>query len=420
MKQLKVVQTFISRFLILILSFGLVIFSTNMWGSEGKGTISIVIANVALVSFFSSIFSGSSTSYFARKFKVEQVLVYSYLWSLIVGTAVPLIFNFAAIQNEFLYYLIGISVLSSLLSTNISLFIGTQNIRFFNIYTVLQQLVHVLFIAILIYIVKLKDVSVYFLAQIFCLIFLFLTSLFLILKKCKFSEFSFSKSVFINMFEYGWKTQLSAFIQFLNYRLSFYFLEYFEGIAVVGIFSIGITFSEAIWTITRSIAVVLYSDVVNSENREGSIVKTKSSLKLSFSLMLVFVLGILIIPGFVYPFIFGKEFGETKLIMLLLAPGILAIAVSDMIGYYFSGIKELKILNIKSIVGLLITVIFSFFAIPKWGIWGACFVTTLSYVVSASILFWKFYQSTDFKIRDYIISRDEINTLIKTFSKKSN
>ena len=420
MKQLKVVQTFISRFLILILSFGLVIFSTNMWGSEGKGTISIVIANVALVSFFSSIFSGSSTSYFARKFKVEQVLVYSYLWSLIVGTAVPLIFSFAAIQNEFLYYLIGISVLSSLLSTNISLFIGTQNIRFFNIYTVLQQLVHVLFIAILIYIVKLKDVSVYFLAQIFCLAFLFLTSLFLILKKCKFSEFLFSKSVFINMFEYGWKTQLSAFIQFLNYRLSFYFLEYFEGIAVVGIFSIGITFSEAIWTITRSIAVVLYSDVVNSESREESIVKTKSSIKLSFSLMLVFVLGILIIPDFVYPFIFGKEFSETKLIMLLLAPGILAIAVSDMIGYYFSGIKELKILNIKSIVGLLITVTFSFFAIPKWGIWGACFVTTLSYVVSASILFWKFYQSTDFKIKDYIISKDEINTLIKTFSKKSN
>lgn len=418
MKQLKVVQTFISRFLILILSFGLVIFSTNMWGSEGKGTISIVIANVALVSFFSSIFSGSSTSYFVRKFKVEQVLVYSYLWSLIVGTAVPLIFSFAAIQNEFLYYLIGISVLSSLLSTNISLFIGTQNIRFFNIYTILQQLVHVLFIAILIYIVKLKDVSVYFLAQIFCLTFLFLTSLILILKKCKFSNFSFSKSVFINMFEYGWKTQLSAFIQFLNYRLSFYFLEYFEGIAVVGIFSIGITFSEAIWTITRSIAVVLYSDVVNSESREESIVKTKSSLKLSFTLMLVFVLGILIIPGFVYPSIFGKEFNETKLIMLLLTPGILAIAVSDMIGYYFSGIKELKILNIKSIVGLLITVTFSFFAIPKWGIWGACFVTTLSYVVSAAILFWKFYQSTDFKIRDYIISKDEINALIKTFSRK--
>lgn len=418
MKQLKVVQTFISRFLILILSFGLVIFSTNIWGSGGKGTISIVVANVAIVSFFSSIFSGSSTSYFAHKFRMEQVLVYSYVWSLLVGVAVPLIFSLASVQDSYLHYLIGISVLSSLLTTNISLFIGTQNIKMFNLYTVLQQLMHVLFIAVLIYFANLKDVSVYFLAQFLCLLFLFLLSFYQILRKCKRANFIFSKTVFIDMFEYGWKTQLSAFVQFLNYRLSFYFLEYFEGIAAVGIFSIGITFSEAIWTITRSIAVVLYSDVVNSKSKEESIIKTKSSLKLSFTLMLVFFLGIIIIPAQVYVLIFGNEFGETKTIMLLLSPGIFAIAISDMIGYYFSAIKNLRILNVKSIIGLLITVVLSYFAIPKWGIWGACFVTSASYLVSGAILFWKFYQSTEFKIQDYLISKDEIISLIETFSRK--
>ncbi|MPS74841.1 MAG: teichoic acid transporter [Chryseobacterium sp.] len=418
MKQLKVVQTFISRFLILILSFGLVIFSTNIWGSEGKGTISIVIANVAIVSFFSSIFSGSSTSYFAHRFKMEQVLVYSYIWSLLVGVAIPLVFALSSIQGSYLYYLIGISVFSSLLTTNISLFIGTQNIKMFNLYTVLQQLMHVLFIVVLIYFVKLKDVSVYFLAQILCLILLFLLSFYQIIRKCKIRDFKFSKTVFIDMFEYGWKTQLSAFVQFLNYRLSFYFLEYFEGIAAVGIFSIGITFSEAIWTITRSIAVVLYSDVVNSKSKEESIIKTKSSLKLSFTLMLVFLIGIIIIPAQVYVLIFGNEFSETKKIMLLLSPGIFAIAISDMVGYYFSAIKQLKILNVKSIIGLLITVILSYFAIPRWGIWGACFVTTASYLVSGSILFWKFYQNTDFKIRDYLITKDEITNLLQTFSRK--
>lgn len=46
------------------------------------------------------------------------------------------------------------------------------------------------------------------------------------------------------MFEYGWKTQLSAFVQFLNYRLSFYFLEYFEGISSVGIFPSGLPFRK--------------------------------------------------------------------------------------------------------------------------------------------------------------------------------
>lgn len=416
--QLTVVKTFVSRFLILILSFGLVIFSTNMWGSEGKGTISIVIANAAIVSFFSSIFAGSSTSYFASKFKTEQILVYSYIWSVIMGILIPVIFSFADIQADYLMYLIGISVFSSLLSVNVNLFIGTRNIRLFNIYTVLQQLVHILFIGIFIYILNLKDVSVYFGAQICCLAFLFFTSFMQVIRKCKISEISLSKKVFKSMFEYGWKTQLSAFVQFLNYRLSFYFLEHFEGIASVGIFSIGITFSEAIWTITRSIAVVLYSDVINSKSREESILKTKSSLKLSFLLMLIFLLGIIIIPGSVYEMIFGRAFRGTKEIMLLLSPGILAIAISDMIGYYFSGIKELKILNVKSIVGLVVTVAFSFLLIPKYGILGACIVTTLSYSVSALLLFLKFYRSTDFKIQDYLITKEDIRLAREKLMKK--
>ncbi|NIF07352.1 oligosaccharide flippase family protein [Chryseobacterium sp. Tr-659] len=416
--QLTIIKTFVSRFLILILSFGLVIYSTNMWGSEGKGTISIVIANAAAVSFFSSIFSGSSTSYFASRFKIEKVLLYAYLWSVFIGLLVPFLFSFTSIQGEYLLYLIGISVFSSLLSTNISLFIGTQNIRKFNIYTVLQQFVHIIFIGVLVYGFGKKEVSVYFQAQIGCLMLLSLTSFLQIIRKCNISEISFSKEVARNMFEYGWKTQLSAFVQFLNYRLSFYFLEYFEGIASVGIFSIGVTFSEAIWTITRSIAVVLYSDVVNSKSSEESILKTKESLKLTFILMIGFVLGIIIIPSQVYEMIFGKEFSDTKEIMLLLSPGIFAIAVSDMVGHYFSGIRELRILNVKSILGLVVTVAFSCIAIPKWGILGACLATTSSYLVSAGLLFRKFYRTTPFTWKDYMVSKEEIIILKQKFFKK--
>lgn len=415
---LTIIKTFVSRFLILVLSFGLVIYSTNMWGSEGKGTISIVIANAAAVSFFSSIFSGSSTSYFASRFRIEKILLYAYLWSLFIGLLVPFLFSFTSIQSGYLVYLIGISVFSSLLSTNISLFVGTQNIRRFNVYTVLQQLVHIIFIGLLVYGFNQKEVSVYFLAQIGCLALLFITSFFQIIKKCDISEVSFSREVARNMFEYGWKTQLSAFVQFLNYRLSFYFLEYFEGIASVGIFSIGVTFSEAIWTITRSIAVVLYSDVVNSKSREESIEKTKSSIKLTVILMLGFILGILIIPSEVYVMIFGNEFKDTKEIMLLLSPGIFAIAVSDMVGHYFSGIRELKILNVKSIVGLVVTVVFSFIAIPRWGILGACLATTSSYLVSAFLLFRKFYSTTPFSLKDYMVSKEELQLLKTKFLKK--
>uniref|UniRef100_A0AAU6WQ57 Uncharacterized protein n=1 Tax=Chryseobacterium endophyticum TaxID=1854762 RepID=A0AAU6WQ57_9FLAO len=90
MKQGTILKTFFSRFLILILNFGLVIYTTNQWGSEGKGTISLMVADLTLISFFANVFVGSSMSYFAKRFRTEEILPFAYLWSLLMGLAIPL------------------------------------------------------------------------------------------------------------------------------------------------------------------------------------------------------------------------------------------------------------------------------------------------------------------------------------------
>lgn len=418
MKQNTILKTFVSRFLILILNFGLVIYSTNMWGSEGKGIISIVIADLTIVCFFSNIFVGSSVTYFASKYKTEQILLYAYIWSIIAGVSIPLLVSFTH-GLDYLSHLIALSVLSSLLTTNVNLFVGQQNIKMFNLYTILQQIVHILFIVVIVYIINITSVSAYFTAQISCLAVLFVVSTFQVLKRCKFSNVSFSKQIRNKLFDYGWKIQLSSFLQFLNYRLSFYFLEYFKGIVSVGVFSIGIAFSEAIWTVSKSLSIILYADVVNNKNANDALEKTKISLKVSFLITLLFIFGILLIPSQFYMFVFGKDFHQTKQITLLLSPGILAIAVSNIIGYYFAGINKLRILNLKSLIGLIFTVISSFFIIPKWGIVGACIITSVSYCLSSGVLFWGFYQMTEFRIKDYFISKSEIQLILNKLSKKN-
>ncbi|WP_390451165.1 lipopolysaccharide biosynthesis protein [Chryseobacterium sp. Alg-005] len=411
-----IVKTFISRFLILILNFGLVIYSTNMWGSEGKGVISMVIADLTIIGFFSNIFVGSSVTYFASKYKTEQILLYAYLWSILIGIFVPVIFSIIR-PVEYLGYLICLSVFSSLLAANINLFVGKQNIRMFNLFTILQQLVHIVFILAIIYIIGITSVSAYFLAQTECYAFLFFLSSFLLLRRCKMANVSFSVPIRNTMFNYGWKIQLSSFLQFLNNRLSFYFLEYYKGIVSVGIFSIGVAFSEAIWTVSRSLAIVLYSDLVNDENENVAIEKTKISLRISFFTTLLFIAGILLLPAQFYVMIFGSDFHQTKQIILLLSPGILAIATSNIIGYYFAGINKLRILNAKSLIGVVFTIISSFYIIPRWGITGACIVTSISYCLSSALLFWKFYQITEFHIQDFFISKNEFQILLNKLSK---
>lgn len=414
---MNVIQTFVSRFLILILNFGLVIYSTNMWGSDGKGIISMLVADLTIISFISNIFVGSSVTYFASKYKTEQILLYGYLWSVIVGILVPLILGFSH-GLGYTPYLIGLSVLSALLTTNINLFVGQQNIRMFNLYTILQQAIHILFLIVIIYLIDLKSVTSYFLAQIGCFGVLFLISFFQVLRKCRLSNVSFSVKIQKSIFDYGWKTQLSAFLQFLNYRSSFYFLEFYRGIASVGVFSIGVAFSEAIWTVSRSLSVVLYSDIVNSEDRHEGILKTKISLRISFAVTLAFLIFVIILPSGFYTMIFGKDFQQTKQIILFLSPGILAIAVSNIVGFYFAGINKLRILNVKSIIGLIFTLISSVFVIPRWGIVGACVITTISYCLSSAVLLWKFYQTTTFHLSDLFFTKVELQLMIRKISNK--
>lgn len=417
MKQGTILKTFVSRFLILILNFGLVVYSTNMWGSKGKGEISIIIADLTIISFFANVFVGSSMSYFATKFRTEQILSFAYIWAMLTGVLIPLIFSFNH-SIGYTCYLIGLSVMSSLLSANVNLFVGQQNIKMFNLYTVLQQVVHIVFILLMVYVVKFTSVSAYFIAQIGCFVLLFITSTVQITKYANFKRISFTKGIGSQLFSYGWKIQVSSFFQFLNNRLSFYFLEYFKGIMSVGVFSVGVAFSEAVWAVSRSLSIVLYADVVNNTDSGDAIEKTKISLRISFLITLFFILLMLLVPSEWYAFIFGKDFSQTKTIVLYLSPGILAIAVSNIIGYYFAGINKLRILNVKSFIGLIFTVGCSFYVIPRWGIIGACFVSSLSYCVSSAVLFWRFYQITEFRVRDFILSGAEINLLWKKLLRK--
>lgn len=419
MKSRRILESFAARFIILGLNFGLLIFTTNFWGTEGKGTISLVIADLAIIGFFSNIFTGSSVSYYSSKFQAEQVVARAYIWSLISGVIFPVLLSWLHPMDHFAY-LIGLSVSFSLLTTNINLFIGRQQIGMFNLFSVLQQAIHLAVMLALIYIFNVRSVEVYFVALIVCYIVLYVASSVLLLRGFKIFNISWSKNIFRNLFDYGWKSQLSAFLQFLNNRASFYFLEYFRGISSVGIFSVGVAFSEAIWTVSKSLSVILYSDLVAKDGFADAIIKTKISLRVSFMVSLLFLIIILLIPAEWYAAILGADFVQTKIIILLLAPGILAIAVSNIVGHYFAGINSLRILNIKSVIGLIFTLVTSWLVIPKWGLLGACVVTTLSYLLSSMVLFYRFYEITEFRMSDFILSKSELTVLITKIRGKAS
>lgn len=390
----NILVTILSKGLILLFNFGVVVFTTQLWGAEGRGIIALFIADLSLISIFANIFTGSSVSFYLAKFGASKLATQGYLWTFIVSAVAGVIALLTGISQIALYLFIA-AALSGFIAFHNALFIGAQKISYYNIITIIQPALLLGFMLVFHFIFPSLKYNAYFLATLLSYSVVLIICRLMTRKATGKQTFSLDKESVKKSFAFGWQTELSNLLQFFNYRLSYYLLNLFIGTASVGIFSIGVTISEAIWIVSKSISLVQYSNVIKQGDTISSRKETVTVSKYSFYITIICLLLIFLLPKELFSFVFGAEFTEVKKIMMLLAPGILAISVSNVIGNYFSAIGKLKILIIKSGIGLIATVILSFLLIPKLEITGACIVNSSAYIISSCVLFFGFYRKRE-------------------------
>ena len=227
----------------------------------------------------------------------------------------------------------------------------------------------------------------YFYAQMLSLFILTVICLCLDRKKVSLKGVTNLWPAAVRSFKFGFQTELSNFLQFFNYRLSFYFLTYFVGSASVGVFSIGVTLAESIWIVSRSISMVQYSRLLKEKDGQEAIKGTNQVAWYSFIVTAIILVVANLMPKELFVWVFGSEFYDVKLVLMVLSPGVLLIAVSNVFGHYFSANGKLKILVVKSFVGVLVTFVLSFVLVERYQIVGASLVNMISNVVTSIILF---------------------------------
>lgn len=375
--------TMMSRGALILLNFLLVLATTRLWGAEGRGLIALFATDLGLIAIFTSIFSGSSTSFNLRKFIPADLFLPVFLWSFVVSFVGAVLFHLMGRADYSLFLFIASSLTGCVTFFN-SLFVGKQSINKYNIVLVLQPLLMLIFIPVF----YLFDTSYYsyFYAQ--C------TSLMILLSICFFmndTPLLLNKSSYQvvgwSLFKFGIQTELSNFLQFLNYRLSYYFLSYYSGLVSLGVFSIGVSLSEIVWKLSGSISTVQYSRLLSQNKSEEARRDTTRMAWYCCGATILFLAVAFIIPSDIYAWVFGAEFIQSKSILIFLSPGVLAIAVSNVWGHYFSAFGELKILIVKSLIGVFATLILSIILIPKMGIDGACWVNLAANIICSLILF---------------------------------
>ncbi|MFZ4398622.1 MAG: lipopolysaccharide biosynthesis protein [Bacteroidales bacterium] len=389
----KIFNTFSIKFASAIFNLIIAIVVSRYLGANGKGEQIIILTTISFILIFVNIAGGATLVYLTSRYRISYLISISYIWSFFTAIIFYFILYYTNIvHSDFVGHICLLSLINSFSSINANILLGKEKVNASNLVSLIQPFVTLLSLLVFFVFINISNVNAY----IYALYFAYSLSLilsFLLLRKYadhrSISNFSI-KSTLVAMISFGFLNQLSHITALLNARLSYYLLEKYKGVEQLGIYSNGVSLTEAVWMVSGSMAMVQYARIANSSDENYAIKLTIDLTKISLLLSFLIIIPMVLLPSGFYSFVFGKEFVNINYIMLCLAPGILLWNISLLLGHYFSGNGKFYIEFAASSVSLLITLLLSFWAIPVWGFYGAAIISSISYFFNAVIVLYFF------------------------------
>ncbi len=220
-----------------------------------------------------------------------------------------------------------------------------------------------------------------------------------------------------DLFGYGIKTYVTTLLQFFNYRLDAFILNYFSTSAVVGIYSVAVSMGEAIWKLNNSVASLVFPKIAAlSHEKANLLTPITSRLTLTVSFLMAVVLAAA--GPYVIPLLFGRAFAPAVTPLWFLLPGIVAfglvkILYGDLAGRGFPGIG-----GWVTGTALVLTLLFDFTMIPLWKASGAAAASSISYMAAAGLCIFFFTRITGIHHREvWALKGADVKGIWKRFGK---
>ncbi|MCF8302086.1 MAG: oligosaccharide flippase family protein [Bacteroidales bacterium] len=410
----KILGTAGARVIHMGLSFVVVIINAQMLGDIGLGKVELIVLAITLIQLVSNIIGGAPMAYFAPRMETFHLMLLAYLWGILISAAgTATLFLLQLIPDGFSLHVLILSLIFSWSHVNLSLLLGKEQVKFYNIIQVLQITTLLAVLSVTIFLIDYVKVMAFVYAQYAAYSLAFLTGFVITLRYIRFSTLPNLRSMLRKILRYGSTVQVAAIFQMLNYRLTYYIVERFLGEGALGRFSVGVKLSEGMWLVGKSVSLVQYSRIVNETNPDYARHITLRFIKFTFLITLLMLAVILLLPAEFFQFVFGEEFGEVKQVMYALAPGVLAIACNMIFSHYFSGIGKPKYNAISSGIGLIGILVSGFFIIPIFGLAGAGITASIAYLISFVYLLISFVKYAHVKYSEFLISKADWEFVVK-------
>jgi len=177
---------------------------------------------------------------------------------------------------------------------------------------------------------------------------------------------------------YGIRGHVGNLLQYFNYRLDVFIVNFFMGPAEVGIYGVAVTMAEVLWFLPDAVGFVIFPKSAGTSTREmNTFTPRVFKYVLAFTAFSAAVLAIAAKP--LIPLVFSKAFNASYMPMLALLPGVVLLGGAKVLTNEIAGRGHPGYNSLNAGVCLVITVIADLLLIPRHGAIGAAAASSIAY-----------------------------------------
>ncbi len=414
----NIINTVSTRITLAVLSIALLLLNSNFLGSEGLGTIGILVLEITIYLLISNVVCGGSLIYFTSRKSANALLLPAYCWIVLSAAFYySLILLIPGLDSEYATAILVLGFLQSAIGANLGLLAGQQRFKTFNFVALVQAIVQIGSLCIFYFVLNNQSVDAFIKSTFIAYCLAFILSFVRLVPTLEKPIVWPTLGLFKELIQYGFYLQIANITQLLNYRLNYFLLDYFSGRAAVGKLMAGVQLSEGLLLPSKSIGAVQYAKISSRKSKANAARLSINLLKVVFLFTLPLVTLLMLIPEVIYTNLLGTNFNETPLVISFLSVGIVALACEVILSRFFAGTGQQKVNATSSSIGLVVTIIAGFSLIPTLGLVGAAVCASLSYVSIFLFLFYKIIATTNTQAQDFILKKQDFIYLKRVFRK---
>ncbi|WP_317898743.1 lipopolysaccharide biosynthesis protein [Aurantibacillus circumpalustris] len=406
----NLIVSFFAKSAVAFTLLAILLVQSRQLGGEEVGQVSLLVLNLAIIQTISDIYTGSALVYFIAKYALAKIYIKGILWTIACIVSINLIFYaFHVGMQELWIHVLILSFISTLQAFHGVILLAKEKIKTYNFLIFFQPLLLLAILCVNVFLLDIKNVCAYIIAAYVSWSVSLLISCYFVIKTISNDDKTKAEVKTKDILRNGLVNQLGNLAHTLSNRYNYYMIA---TAMLVGVYASATSLIESVWILSGSISPIILTHIANRKDSINNGRVTFLLSKISFLLSSLCIIVVLFLPEVFFTSFLGKDFSGTKTIMLYLSPGVLFLSFSSIISHYYSGLGRQKILLIANSCGLVVTLCTSYYFISHFGLIGACYAASLSYLAQAAVLTFVFMKQNEFKIVNLFQLRKDLDLLV--------